>query len=149
MMKKGLAYLLPLLLFGCSAKVDKLSYLKVWDDKWKECDKIGKQTILDFPKSEWFESLRLDDKKEVFLYIHFLKDYECTQAEASNLKAVLDVADITTLNGVLKGFIHFDKPSDSKIQHLDLRQVEVLSREISSPFNALATAEKMGLIEHQ
>ncbi|EMN7358810.1 hypothetical protein WB890_004552 [Vibrio parahaemolyticus] len=149
MMKKGLTYLLPLLLFGCSAKVDKLSYLKVWDDKWKECDRIGKQTILDFPKSEWFESLRLDDKKEVFLYIHFLKDYECTQAEASNLKAVLDEADITTLNGVLKGFIHFDKPSDSKIQHLDPRQVEALSREISSPFNALATAEKMGLLEHQ
>ncbi|TOO89211.1 hypothetical protein CGH27_26995, partial [Vibrio parahaemolyticus] len=71
------------------------------------------------------------------------------QAEASNLRAVLDEADITTLNGVLKGFIHFDKPSDSKIQHLDQRQVEVLSREISSPFNALSTAEKMGLIEHQ
>ncbi|HHF0511459.1 TPA: hypothetical protein ACPHTW_004376 [Vibrio antiquarius] len=149
MMKKGLTYLLPLLLFGCSAQIDKLSYLKVWDDKWKECDKIGKQTILDFPKSEWFESLRLDDKKEVFLYIHFLKDYECTQAEASNLKAVLGEADITTLNGVLKGFIHFDKPSDSKIKHLDQRQVEVMSREISSPFNALATAEKMGLLEHQ
>ncbi|MFH4414752.1 hypothetical protein [Vibrio diabolicus] len=149
MMKKGLIYLLLLLLVGCSAKVDKLSYLKIWDDKWQECDKIGKQTVLDFPKSEWFESLSIDDKREVFLYINFLKDYECTQAEASNLKAVLDEADITTLNGTLKGFIYFEKPSDSKIQHLDLRQVEVLSGEISGPFNVLATAEKMGLVEHQ
>ncbi len=132
-MKKGFIYLLPLLLVGCSAKVDKLSYLKVWDDKWQECDKIGKQTILDFPpKSEWFESLSLDDKREVFLYIHFLKDYECTQVEASNLKTVLNEVDITTLNEVLKGFIYFEKPSDSRIQHLDQRQVEVLSGEISS-----------------
>ncbi|WP_237301252.1 hypothetical protein [Vibrio parahaemolyticus] len=148
MMKKGIIYLLPLLLVGCSAKVDKLSYLKVWDDKWQECDKIGKQTILDFPKSEWFESLSLDDKREVFLYIHSLKDYECTKVEASNLKAVLNEVDITTLNEVLKGFIYFDKPSDSRIQHLDQRQVEVLSGEISSPFNALSTAETMGLVEH-
>ncbi|HCG9194275.1 TPA: hypothetical protein NJ605_004640 [Vibrio parahaemolyticus] len=147
-MKKGIIYLLPLLLVGCSAKVDKLSYLKVWDDKWQECDKIGKQTILDFPKSEWFESLSLDDKREVFLYIHSLKDYECTKVEASNLKAVLNEVDITTLNEVLKGFIYFDKPSDSRIQHLDQRQVEVLSGEISSPFNALSTAETMGLVEH-
>ncbi|MCS0301222.1 hypothetical protein ND924_01035 [Vibrio diabolicus] len=122
--------------------------MKVWDDKWQECDKIGKQTILDFPKSEWFESLSLDDKREVFLYIHFLKDYECTQVEASNLKTVLNEVDITTLNEVLKGFIYFDKPSDSRIQHLDQRQVEVLSGEISSPFNALSTAETMGLVEH-
>ncbi|WP_394146536.1 hypothetical protein [Vibrio atypicus] len=148
-MKKGFIYLLPLLLVGCLAKVDKLSYLKVWDDKWQECDKIGKQTILDFPKSEWFESLSLDDKREVFLYIHFLKDYECTQVEASNLKAVLNEVDITTLNEVLKGFIYFDKPSDSRIQHLDQRQVEVLSGEISSPFNAISTAETMGLVEQQ
>ncbi|HHF2921237.1 TPA: hypothetical protein ACVO16_004540 [Vibrio diabolicus] len=148
MMKKGFIYLLPLLLVGCSAKVDKLSYLKVWDDKWQECDKIGKQTILDFPKSEWFESLSLDDKREVFLYIHFLKDYECTQVEASNLKTVLNEVDITTLNEVLRGFIYFEKPSDSRIQHLDQRQVEVLSGEISSPFNALSTAETMGLVEH-
>ncbi|EGQ8261705.1 hypothetical protein QPI28_004459 [Vibrio parahaemolyticus] len=148
-MKKGFIYLLPLLLVGCSAKVDKLSYLKVWDDKWQECDKIGKQTILDFPKSEWFESLSLDDKREVFLYIHFLKDYECTQVEASNLKAVLNEVDITTLNEVLKGFIYFDKPSDSRIQHLDQRQVEILSGEISSPFNAISTAETMGLVEQQ
>ncbi|GIU52480.1 hypothetical protein TUM4438_45320 [Shewanella sairae] len=63
--------------------------------------------------------------------------------------ALLDEADITTLNEVLKGFIYFDKPSDSKIQHLDQRQVEVLSSEISSPFNTLATAEEMGLVKHQ
>ncbi|MCG3723969.1 hypothetical protein ACXHPE_16735 [Vibrio cincinnatiensis] len=148
-MKKRLIYLLPMFLVGCSVNVDKLSYLKAWDDRWQECDKIGKQTILDFPKSEWFESLSLDDKKELFLYIKFLKDYECAQAEANNLKAVLDEVDITTLNGILKGFIYFEKPSDAKIKHLDELHVKALSNEIKSPFNAIATAEKMGLIEHQ
>ncbi|WP_254620439.1 hypothetical protein [Vibrio metschnikovii] len=99
----------------------------------------------------WYQKSHsgIDFPDEPFLYINSLKDYECAQAEANNLKAVLDEVDITTLNGILKGFIYFEKPSDAKIKHLDPLQVKALSSEIKSPFNAIATAEKMGLVEHQ
>lgn len=139
---------LVVFLTGCASKVDKFSYLKAWNDKWQQCDEIGKRTILDFPDSDWFDSLSLDDKREVFLYIHFLKDYECTRTEAVELRAVLNDADITTLNDILKGFVYFEEPSDADVRHLDKQQIRILADQIRQPFNPIPTAEKMGLVEH-
>ncbi|HAS8169752.1 TPA: hypothetical protein I7711_22970 [Vibrio vulnificus] len=147
MMKKPIACLLFLLLSGCSAHVDKFGYLKNWNDKWQQCDELGKQTVLNFPKSVWFESLSLGDKKEVFIYIYSLKEFECAQIEAERLKSVLDDVEITTLNEVLSGFIYFEPPSDERIKHLDRVALENLSSSIKGPFNGLATAERMGLVE--
>lgn len=138
-----------LILVGCVSKVDKLSYLETWNDKWQECDKVGKETTIVFPQSDWFESLTLDNKRKVFLYIHFLKGYECTQEEAEKLKSVLSEYDITTLNEVLKGFIYFDMPSNVDVKHLDEQQLIFLSNQILGPFNAITTAEVMGLIKHE
>lgn len=138
-----------LILVGCVSKVDKLSYLETWNDKWQECDKVGKETTIVFPQSDWFKSLTLDNKRKVFLYIHFLKDYECTQEEAEKLKSVLSEYDITTLNEVLKGFIYFDMPSNVDVKHLDEQQLIFLSNQILGPFNAITTAEAMGLIKHE
>ncbi|HAS6199684.1 TPA: hypothetical protein I7171_23335 [Vibrio vulnificus] len=147
MMKKSIACLLFLLLSGCSAHVDKFGYLKNWNDKWQQCDELGKQTVLNFPKSVWFESLSLGDKKEVFIYIYSLKEFECAQVEAEKLKSVLDDVEITTLNEVLSGFIYFEPPSDERIKHLDRVALENLASSIKGPFNGLATAERMGLVE--
>ncbi|HDY7736139.1 TPA: hypothetical protein RQK28_004375 [Vibrio vulnificus] len=147
MMKKPIACLLFLLLSGCSAHVDKFGYLKSWNDKWQQCDELGKQTVLNFPKSVWFESLSLGDKKEVFIYIYSLKEFECAQVEAEKLKSVLDDVEITTLNEVLSGFIYFEPPSDERIKHLDRVALENLASTIKGPFNGLATAERMGLVE--
>ncbi|BAC94599.1 hypothetical protein [Vibrio vulnificus YJ016] len=147
MMKKPIACLLFLLLSGCSAHVDKFGYLKSWNDKWQQCDELGKQTVLNFPKSVWFESLSLGDKKEVFIYIYSLKEFECAQVEAEKLKSVLDDVEITTLNEVLSGFIYFEPPSDERIKHLDRVALENLASSIKGPFNGLATAERMGLVE--
>ncbi|WP_439333653.1 hypothetical protein [Vibrio vulnificus] len=147
MMKKSIACLLFLLLSGCSAHVDKFGYLKNWNDKWQQCDELGKQTVLNFPKSVWFESLSLGDKKEVFIYIYNLKEFECAQVEAEKLKSVLDDVEITTLNEVLSGFIYFEPPSDERIKHLDRVALENLASSIKGPFNGLATAERMGLVE--
>ncbi|MCG9611793.1 hypothetical protein L1D41_19330 [Vibrio harveyi] len=93
--------------------------------------------------------MTLDNKRKVFLYIHFLKDYECTQEEAEKLKSVLSEYDITTLNEVLKGFIYFDMPSNVDVKHLDEQQLIFLSNQILGPFNAITTAEVMGLIKHE
>ncbi|HDY7851010.1 DUF3265 domain-containing protein [Vibrio vulnificus] len=147
MMKKPIACLLFLLLSGCSAHVDKFGYLKSWNDKWQQCDEQGKQTVLNFPKSVWFESLSVGDKKEVFIYIYNLKEFECAQVEAEKLKSVLDDVEITTLNEVLSGFIYFEPPSDERIKHLDRVALENLASTIKGPFNGLATAERMGLVE--
>ncbi|EIZ4670377.1 DUF3265 domain-containing protein [Vibrio vulnificus] len=147
MMKKSIACLLFLLLNGCSTHVDKFGYLKSWNDKWQQCDELGKQTVLSFPKSVWFDSLSLGDKKEVFIYIYNLKEFECAQVEAEKLKSVLDDVEITTLNEVLSGFIYFEPPSDERIKHLDRDALENLASSIEGPFNGLATAERMGLVE--
>ncbi|MCD1412448.1 DUF3265 domain-containing protein [Vibrio vulnificus] len=147
MMKKSIACLLFLLLNGCSTHVDKFSYLKSWNDKWQQCDELGKQTVLSFPKSVWFDSLSLGDKKEVFIYIYNLKEFECAQVEAEKLKSVLDDVEITTLNEVLSGFIYFEPPSDERIKHLDRDAIENLASSIEGPFNGIATAERMGLVE--
>ncbi|HFQ5541091.1 TPA: hypothetical protein ACGUMI_004458 [Vibrio vulnificus] len=147
MMKKPIACLLFLLLSGCSAHVDKFGYLKSWNDKWQQCDEQGKQTVLNFPKSVWFESLSVGDKKEVFIYIYNLKEFECAQVEAEKLKSVLDDVEITTLNEVLSGFIYFEPPSDERIKHLDRVALENLASTIKGPFNGLATSERMGLVE--
>ncbi|OJI30588.1 hypothetical protein VVDAL79087_04021 [Vibrio vulnificus] len=174
-MKKSIACLLFLLLNGCSTHVDKFGYLKSWNDKWQQCDELGKQTVLNFPKSVWFDSLSLGDKKEVFIYIYNQKEFECAQVEAEKLKSVLDDVEITTLNEVLSGFIYFEPPSDERIKHLDRdattlnevlsgfiyfeppsdERIKHLDRDaldnlvssIEGPFNGLATAEKMGLVE--
>ncbi|EIV8471570.1 hypothetical protein MA616_001743 [Vibrio vulnificus] len=147
MMKKSIACLLFLLLNGCSTHVDKFGYLKSWNDKWQQCDELGKQTVLNFPKSVWFDSLSLGDKKEVFIYIYNQKEFECAQVEAEKLKSVLDDVEITTLNEVLSGFIYFEPPSDERIKHLDRDALDNLVSSIEGPFNGLATAEKMGLVE--
>ncbi|EIJ0985707.1 hypothetical protein LH715_004710, partial [Vibrio vulnificus] len=63
------------------------------------------------------------------------------------LKSVLDDVEITTLNEVLSGFIYFEPPNDERIKHLDRDALENLASSIEGPFNGLATAERMGLVE--
>ncbi|MCU8466070.1 hypothetical protein M2G49_22265, partial [Vibrio vulnificus] len=47
----------------------------------------------------------------------------------------------------MSGFIYFEPPSDERIKHLDRDALENLASSIEGPFNGLATAERMGLVE--
>ena len=143
-MNKSVWGLFILLLSGCAAPEDKLAYLTIWNDKWQLCVEEKETSTHKFPQSDWFDNLSPNDRKHVFVYPHLLKAYECTEFEATNLKRVLDQEDITTLNDVLKGFIFFEPPSDSKIKHLDSSEIEQLAQELDGPFSALRVAEELG-----
>lgn len=144
--KVTLAPLLMWLISGCTVPIDKFALLKDWNDKWQVCSEEKDTSVVVFPKSEWFDNLSLEDQKKVFVYIHFLKGYQCTEVEARRLKAVLDQEEITTLNEVLKGFIYFEPPSDDKVSHLDTEQIEMLAKQIEGQINPLKVAREIGLI---
>ncbi|MEZ9597014.1 hypothetical protein AB4298_20560 [Shewanella sp. 10N.261.52.F9] len=127
------------LLTGCATK---LNYLVGWDKKWKQCDADAKKSSVQFPSSKWFESLKIEEQKAVFIYLHNLKQYECTELETVSLKKVLDEAEIATLESILQGFIYFQPPSNEFVKSLDKVELEKLSKEVVM-FDLIKVAEEL------
>ncbi|MEZ8102594.1 hypothetical protein [Vibrio bivalvicida] len=133
------------LLSGCSSKPDGMSSLVKWDKKWQECNAQGRASTALLPESDWFDSLSIEDKKHVIVFINKQKQYECTKDEATQLKLALNEQEIQTINNLLKGFVYFDAPSSEDVKHLNQEELKKLSDK-ASLFDLHYVAKSLELI---
>ncbi|MUK92081.1 hypothetical protein GNP80_06460 [Aliivibrio fischeri] len=146
-MKLLTSLLMVLWLSGCvSTNSDSVTALKVWDAKYKECQRITKNNHAMFPETDWFKSLSKEDKKAVVFYVNKLNDYNCGGKETESLRVALEKDNNESLIEFFESFRYQDKPDTTPIEHLDKKQIDLIESRFNKPFNLIEVGDKLQLL---
>ncbi len=125
-------------LTGCasSPNTNSIDALKRWDAQFKQCDLIQESNTDVFPETPWFKSLSFEDKREVLIYIYDFNNYKCGDGTLDELNQALIHDGNESLLEFFTGFkVYNTMPDESKIQHVDKLQVDLIIDKFNKPFN--------------
>lgn len=136
---------LLLIISGCASNPDSVTALKNWDDKYQECF-LANQSGQKFPRSLWFDSLSINDKKVVVGYLYNYNARNCIKNEVNELVAALKQEGNDSLLHIFEADLSpLESVSLEAIKHLDQKQVSKLQAEFSNPFNLTEVVEELDL----
>ncbi|WP_299012872.1 hypothetical protein [uncultured Photobacterium sp.] len=142
---------LSFLLFGCSAQtISSVEAEKLWQKQFDYCHEIAQQNKSSFPKSEWFQSLSLDDKKTVVGYLANYTDRICMEEASAQLKRSLsEENNLEKLSYYSVDLTPLDELAAERIAHLDGNQLKDLQQQFKQPFNLRFIIEEQNLYPSQ
>ncbi|WP_235431315.1 hypothetical protein [Vibrio sp. VPAP30] len=125
------------LLSGCAssqASIDQLE--KQWLDRIDFCVDLARSNEVPFPKSDWFESLSLEDQKNVAGYLANYNDRQCSKAETDALLEAIDeenAKEVYERHAV--DLIPLEEQAAERMKNIDMVKLMDLQKRFSEPFS--------------
>ena len=128
---------------SCAANLDELE--KKWLEKIDFCVDFSRNNEVAFPKSDWFQSLKLEDKKDVVGYLANYNTRQCSKLETEALlKAIKEqnakeifarhAADLTPLQS----------QTEERMKNIDMDKLMELQERFYEPFSLMYVMEEEG-----
>ncbi|CCN34638.1 exported hypothetical protein [Vibrio nigripulchritudo SO65] len=108
------------------------------------CSTLEQSNTPEFPKNEYFESLSIDDKRDVITFLWIENTENCQRPALNSVLSEVKKLPIPAQ----KPFINLYTPSSGfmYIQDLDIEKIVKLRTQFNQPFNGRKTIESLGLM---
>ncbi len=134
------------LLSGCAYSQTSVENLeKQWLQRIDFCIELAQKNEVPFPKSDWFQSLSIEDKKSVASYIANYNDRQCSHFETEAfLKAIQEqnAQEVFDRNAV--DLIPLEEQTTERMKNIDMIKVMELQKRFSEPFSTRYVMEEQG-----
>ncbi|MGR5286939.1 hypothetical protein ACP3V5_16610 [Vibrio maritimus] len=134
------------LLSGCAYSQSGIDELEErWLDRIDYCVDIARENKVQFPKSDWFLSLSVEDQKSVIGYIANYNDRECSKVETETfLRAIREqkAKEVFERNAV--DLMPLEELASERMKNIDMVEVMKLQEQYSAPFSLRFVMEDEG-----
>lgn len=126
-MKLLCSILIVLFLLGCASSYQSPEELSAnWEKHYEKCVDTELSSQDKFITNQWFDSLSLDDKKSVALYVYQSNFYACHGQRTEVFQSKLLDLDAEKQYQYYRGIGVFDLPDKSLVAHVDGIKVKQL-----------------------
>ncbi|CAM3085602.1 hypothetical protein VITU102760_20065 [Vibrio tubiashii] len=134
------------LLSGCASSQASIEQLeKQWLDRIDFCVDLARSNEVPFPDSAWFESLSLEDQKNVAGYLANYNDRQCSKAETDALLEAIDeenAKEVYERHAV--DLIPLEEQAAERMKNIDMVKLMDLQKRFSEPFSLRYVIEEQG-----
>ncbi|NAW58483.1 MULTISPECIES: hypothetical protein [unclassified Vibrio] len=142
---------LSLLLSGCASSHANIEDLeKQWQERIDYCVELARQNEVPFPDSDWFQSLSVEDRKNVAGYLANYNDRQCSKVETEALlKAIREqnAQEVFDRNAV--DLIPLEVQAAERMKNIDMVELMELQKRFSEPFSLRYVMEEQGWFSPQ
>jgi|GEM_PF-1767051 len=134
------------LLSGCASSQASIEQLeKQWLDRIDFCVDLARSNEVPFPDSAWFESLSLEEQKNVAGYLANYNDRQCSKAETDALLEAIDeenAKEVYERHAV--DLIPLEEQAAERMKNIDMVKLMDLQKRFSEPFSLRYVIEEQG-----
>lgn len=144
-LNKSLIILLILSVFPSSYATSLDELEKKWLEKIDSCVDFSRNNEVPFPKSDWFDSLKLEDKRNV---VGYLANYNTRQCSKSETEALLEAISKENAQEVFEkhavDLMPLKNQATEKMKNIDMDKLMELQMQFYEPFSLMYVMEQQG-----
>ncbi|OAJ95225.1 hypothetical protein [Vibrio bivalvicida] len=135
-------------LLGCTSPTENAEQLSAdWEENYNQCIELEHASQDEFVTNNWFNSLSLEEKKAVALYVYQRNFYTCHNEKTINFESNLVELNAEKQLNYYRGIGAFDPPDESLISGIDKDEIESLVRIQPQSLNLRNLGRQLGFIK--
>ncbi|PSW06163.1 hypothetical protein C9I89_06545 [Photobacterium lipolyticum] len=135
------------LLTGCTAQVNSVDALKMYSDKFGECQRLLHSNVDIPPPNLWFEALSNEDKLNVLGYLFQRNNKNCIEKETHIIyKSFTNDGNEEILDLFISDLPAMESMAKKRVSHLNQTELNKLQESYNKPFDLREVAKTLNLL---